>query len=306
MSCVAQPAFPLHEGFLAGAPIVPSAIYVRPRRTQVVRAPITPLHGLGYLADAATTAITAGAGIAAKVTPGLLTSSGAIAAGSAALPIIGTAIAVVGSIIAGLWAAHEARAKGARTENAAVSSAVTAFDGGMRAIFAAANSPDPAQNISASQASQLVSQLWGQFWQAVAPFTSGPGRADASNLGTNCGGPTNMSAPCSGMPNGHKCDKSCTVSCCVGCQDIKPAVDQALAVFAAGGGSVEICTVFGDRYGLQTRAGYTLTYSPPAISPAASLVSELTGGAGPGPVTGGGSILPLALMAAVAFLALRD
>jgi hypothetical protein len=306
MGTVAAPAFPLYDmGALTAR--------VRPRITQSVRQPAYPLYdgwGLHGMGDAAPGLITAGSAVGAKAATGWLTSSGTIATGSALVPIIGTAIAVLGAIIAGLWAAHDARAAGAKTENAQVSSAVQAFDGGMHAIFDAANSSDPSKNISASQAAQQVQQLYSDFWARVCNYTRGPGRADTSGCGSNCGGPTSTTAPCAGMPYGHKCDKSCTVSCCVGCQDIKPSVDMAVAVFQAGGGTVQVCNVAGDRYGLSSRGGYSLTYRAPTISPissvtgaASGLLSELTGGSG-GP-SGGGSMLPLLALAAVAFFALR-
>jgi hypothetical protein len=279
-------------------------------------APRVPLYLQGWHlgTDVATTGITTAGAVGAKAATGALTSSGVISAGSLAVPLIGAGIAIVAAIIAGLWSAHEARAAGAKTENAQVSSAVQAFDGGMRAIFQAANSSDPAQNITASQAAQAVQQLYAQFWASCCNFTRGPGRADTSNCGANCGGPTSTSAPCAGMPYGHKCDKSCTVSCCVGCQDIKPSADMAIAVFQAGGGTVQVCAIAGDKYGLASRGSYSLTYTAPTIASLSSVVNSVTQGAssllssltgGSTGVGGGSSILPLLALAAVAFLALR-
>lgn len=275
----------------------------------------TPLYLRGWAglgADVATTTISTAGAVGSKVATGALTSSGAIAVGSLAIPLIGAGIAIVTSIIAGLWSAHEARAAGAKTENAQVSSAVQAFDGGMRAIFSAANSNDPSTNISATQAAQAVQALYSQFWASCCKFTQGLGRADTSNCGASCGGPTSTSAPCAGMPYGHKCDTSCTVSCCVGCQDIKPSADMAIAVFQANGGTVQVCPIAGDKYGLASRGGYSLTYTAPAIAnsvassvagAASGLLSDLTGGSAS--AAGGSSILPLLALAAVAFFALR-
>jgi len=278
-----------------------------------VVAPRVPnyLQGWRLGADVATTAVSSGGAIASAVVPSSLVSSGTIAAGSLAVPLIGAGIAIVTAIIAGLWSAHEARAAGAKTENAQVSSAVQAFDGGMRAIFDAANSSDPAKNITASQAAQAVQQLYAQFWASCCKFTQGPGRADTSGCGANCGGPTSTSAPCAGMPYGHKCDKSCTVSCCVGCQDIKPSADMAVSVFQAGGGTVQVCAIAGDKYGLASRGSYSLTYTAPVIASSSSVVNSVTQGASSllsdltGGASGGSSMLPLLALAAVAFLALR-
>jgi len=295
--------YPLYTGGFA-------PIRHKPQFGHITSAPITPLYQRGRvgLGDGVTTAVTGGGAIASKVAAAPIAS--AFGLSTAAIPIIGAGIALVTTLIAGLWAAHEARAKGATTENAQVSSAVQAFDGGMKAIFAAANSSDPAQNISASQAAQAVEQLYAQFWASCCNFTKGPGRADTSGCGTNCGGPTNASAPCTGMPGGHKCDKSCTVSCCVGCQDIKPSVDMAVAVFQAGGGTVQVCTVYGDHYGLQQRSGYSLTYTAPtlpsAVSSVTSALTSLFGGGSSTPGTGS-SINPLFIGAALiaAWLVLR-
>jgi hypothetical protein len=314
---VVAPGIPLYQmGFLDAEARRHGARRRSHAPAPTVYAPRTPLYlqgwqGLG--ADVTTTIVGSGGAVASAVVPTSLVSSGAIAAGSLAVPLIGAGIAIVTSVILGLWAAHEARVKGAQTENAQVSSAVQAFDGGMRAIFDAANSNDPAKNISASQAAQAVQQLYSQFWASCCNFTKGPGRADTSNCGANCGGPTSTSAPCAGMPYGHKCDKSCTVSCCVGCQDIKPSVDMAVAVFQAGGGTVEVCNVAGDHYGLSSRGSYSLTYTKPTIAQSAGgILSSITGGGGaasllsPLSPSGGGSILPLLAVAALAIFAVRS
>lgn len=309
MSTIALYEHPLYVGGVA-------PIRHKPRFGHLTLAPETPLYQLSRaqlrgLGSGPAVVATLGP-IAAKATTGILTSTGAIAATSALIPIIGIGIGLVTALIAGFWSAHEARAKGAKTENAQVSSAVQAFDQTMKAIFAAANSSDPAQNISAAQAIQAVENAYSQFWNGVCSFTKGPGRADTSNCGANCGGPTSTSAPCAGMPYGHKCDKDCTVSCCVGCQDIKPSVDMAVAVFSAGGGTVQICNVAGDSYGLSSRGSYSLTYTAPtlvgsasgAVSSVSSALSSLFGG---GSSTSGTGINPLFIGAALlaAWLVLR-
>jgi hypothetical protein len=312
---VVAPGIPLYQmGFLDAEARRHGARRRSHAPAPTVSAPRTPLYlrGWGLGADVGTTVISSTGTVASAIVPSSLVSSGTIAAGSLAIPLIGAGIAIVTAIIGGLWAAHEARAAGAKTENAQVSSAVQAFDGGMQAIFSAANSTDPAKNISASQAATAVQQLYQQFWASCCNFTKGPGRADTSNCGASCGGPTNTSSPCSGMPYGHKCDKSCTVSCCVGCQDIKPSVDMAVALFQSGAaGTVQVCTVVGDKYGLQQRSGYSLTYTPPTVAGASSVVNSVAQGASnllsslTGGGTSGSSMLPLLAIAAVAFFALR-
>jgi hypothetical protein len=215
---------------------------------------------------------------------------------------IGAGIGAIAGAIAGLWASHAARAKGAKTENQNVESALTAWDASMQQIFQAANSSDPAVNITGAQAAGLVQQVYQTWWQAVCPFTKGPGAADTSGCGTNCGQGLNPAGACAGEPYGHKCDKSCTASCCVGCQDLYPSMLEAVNVLSSStGGTVQVCGVTASSYGVASRGSYTLTYTPPTIAGAASgLLSDLTGGGG-----GGSSLLlPLALVAGL-FFAMR-
>lgn len=178
--------------------------------------------------------------------------------GSFAGPI-GAAVGAVIGIIAGLFAAHDARAAGAKNENSAVAALIPAFDQGLQAIFQQANGG----TISAAEAIQACQSLIQTWWTQISPYQSGPGRADASGHGANCGTPV-PGSPCTGMVGGHFCDKSCTAGCCVGCQDLQDTIDQAIAVFQNGGGTVTACTVAGDKYGLTARPSYTLTYAPPA------------------------------------------
>ena len=260
--------------------------------------PLTSLSGLGA---AAGQGISLAVGVGTKIaTPGIVAATGATGLAAGALTAgIGAGVAILVSVLAGLWAAHKARAAGATTENAAVNSAVTAFDGALKAIFAAAN----AGTITAAQAATYCQQTFQTFWQYQAPFMSGPGRADTSGGGTHCGtGQLNPAGPCMGTLGGHVCDKSCTASCCVGCQDLYPTILQALAVFAAPtGGTVTACTVYGSKYGATQRSSYTLTYTPPpppaagsVAGVASSLATSLTSGLTSGTVAG----IPLWLLLA--------
>jgi hypothetical protein len=235
-----------------------------------VEAPKIPFYQFGHL-GAGAQIISSAAPIATIATTAALHSLTAI--GTAAGPI-GAAVGAVIGIIAGLWAKHDARVKGAKTENAAVASAVQVVDGALQAIFSGANSG----GITAQDAIQQCTQLLQDYWSRVANYHRGPGQADASNGGANC---TNI-----------KCDKSCTASCCVGCADIQPSILNCIQVFQAGGGTARVYKVFGDKYGLQTRAGYSLTYTAPAAGQ--SISAALTGGSG--------SMLPLLLLAGAAFL----
>lgn len=210
----------------------------------------------------------------------LLSASQGAAQGLALGGPIGAGIGALAGAIAGLWASHAARTKGAKAENQAINSAVSTFDQGMQAIFAAANSTNPLTSITAAQAAQSCQTLLQTFFQVMAPFTHGPGAADASNGGMNCGnGTLNPGGPCTGTPGGHQCNAQCTATCCVGCQDLYPTVLQALAVFASPtGGTVTACTVYGSKYGATQRGSYNLSYTPPAASSVAGVANSLTSG----------------------------
>lgn len=293
MNYVSQLAAPLYD---MGA-LLPR---VAARAVQTVRQPAYPLYAAGDFYDSGLSGLAAG-----PVGPQLL-SIGAGIVGK--MGPIGAGIGLLMSVVAGLWAKHAARVAGAKSENAAINSAVQTWDAGMQAIFAAANSSDPTQNVTAADAANQVQQLFGTFWQMQSQYMHAPGTSDTSNAGTHCGsGTLNPTDPCAGTPGGHQCDKSCTASCCVGCQDLYPSMLQALQVFASPtGGSVKVCAIAGSKYGAQQRSGYTLTYTPPTVSSmasgAVSSLESLFGGTGG---TGSSSMLPILAIGVAAFLLLR-
>ena len=183
------------------------------------------------------------------------------AAGSMFGPI-GAGIGALAGAIAGIWASHAARAKGATTENAAVNSAVSAFDASLQAVFAAANSGQ----ITGAQAAQVCQTILQSYWQGMAPYMTGPGRSDCSNQGAMC----SCNPPTCGTTK-------CTAGCCVGCVDIQPSIANCIAVFSSPtGGTANIVQVYGSKYGATARAGYSLTYTVPgATSSAAGLTASL-------------------------------
>lgn len=290
---VRAPEFPLYlSGNLSG--YLGEAVYAPYPAT--VRAPKIPLYQLGArglrglrasrlgsstplpLWELIGPAVVAkGGGAAASA----LESAAAGAAQGAAFGPIGMAVGAVAGAIAGLWASHAARAAGAKNENVAVNSAVVAFDGSLKAIFGAANSTEMSTQITASEAITLLAQTLQSYWAGMAQFMTGPGAADASQGGTKC----QTVAVCNQQSSpGLKCDKSCTAGCCVGCDVITPTINQAIAIFRAGGGTLNVCEVYGSGYGATTRQSYTLTYTPPAATAAAAAAG---GVAAPGaPVTG--------------------
>jgi len=288
MNAIAAPVTPMREAGwmpqLAARPMYPASIH----------APKVPLNQLGWMgaAPAGPALISMGAPIAGAVTTSILAADTAV--GAAAGPI-GMAVGAVIGVIAGLWAAHDARAAGAKNENAALSSAIQAFDGSLQAIFQAAN----AGTLSAADAITQCESVLQLYWQHMAPYMSGPGRADNSGAGQSCGTYVpGVTTPCN---SGKKCDKTCTAGCCYGCNGIWPTILYAIKVFQSGGGTLYVCTAYGDKYGLAQRDGYNLTYTPPAASASgavSSIESALTGGSG-------SSMLPLLLLGLAAFLVLK-
>ena len=283
---------------------------VASRYTHTVRQPSYPLYegwGLHGLGQEGPQIVKASAPVAATATTAILSSVEAgTTIGSWAGPI-GAGVGVLVGIIAGLWAAHSARVKGATQENQAINSAVSTWDAGMRAIFQAANSSDPSINVPGPTAANQVQQLWGQFWAMMSPYMHAPGTSDASGGGMNCGSTQlNPAGPCMGTPGGHKCDNSCTATCCVGCQDLYPSMLQAVQVLnSPTGGTVQVCAVSRSKYGASGRQAYTLTFTPPQISPVSGITGGLSNLFGGGGATGvGSSFLPLVLVGFLAYMAL--
>ncbi len=231
------------------------------------------LNGLGAGITAPQLVATGGA-VAAPIAASSIVSAASLS-GSWAGPI-GAGIGALVGIIAGLWAAHNARAAGAKTENAALNSAVQAFDASLQALFQAANSG----SVTGAQAVQVCQQILQSYWAGMAPYMSGPGRADASGGGARCATPGTLNLTtdnCARYNGSLPCNKSCTAGCCVGCNDLAPAIMAAIAVFSSPtGGSVNVCVVQGSGYGAVTRAGYMLTYTPPSPTSVAGVASSLT------------------------------
>jgi hypothetical protein len=253
----------------------PSAVY-----PATVRAPKTPLYQLGARGLQGLNATRLGAPLPLwmLIGPAVVSKSGgavssaiesaaAGAAQGAKFGPIGAAVGAVAGAIAGLWASHAARASGAKDENTALNSAVIAFDGSLQAIFSAANSTELSSQISAVEAVQLLQQTLQSYWQGMAPFMTGPGRADASSGGSKCASVITCNQQSS---PGLSCNAKCTAGCCVGCDVFTPTINQAIAIFNAGGGTLNVCEVYGSGYGATTRASYALIYTPPAATAAAS------------------------------------
>jgi hypothetical protein len=223
--------------------------------------------------------VASGAGVATTATVSSLASGTAL--GAWAGPI-GAGVGAVVGIIAGLWSAHNARVKGAKTENTLVGSAAQTVASGLQAIFQAAN----AGQITGAQGASLAQQLLQTYWQMVGQARGMPGVADASGGGANCGTPPSFGLntpstgnPCTGMIGGHKCDKSCTAGCCVGCQDLTPSIAQAVAVLSSpSGGTMLFCPIASSSFGLAATPSFSLTYKPPPVAQAVAANLSTVGG----------------------------
>jgi len=281
--------YALHSASGLGSVYIPALGRVRPRAR---------MRGLGTITAGQGIAMTAP--IAGAVTSGLVagTSIGAFAGP------IGAGVGAIVGLIGSLFAAHQARAAGAKTENDAVNAFLPAFDQGLQTIFQYANSGQ----LTGADAASACQTLLAQFFQNMAPYMRGSGRADSSNGGTNCGnGTLNSGGPCTGTPGGHKCDSSCTAGCCVGCQDLYPTILQAIQVFNnPKGGSITACNVAGSSYGATARAAYTLTYTPPAPGSIAGVADSLTSALEGGSVSSSSSLFLLLLLGIGAVLVFRS
>ena len=89
------------------------------------------------------------------------------------------------------------------------------------------------------------------------------------------------------------------------------------------GGTIEVCTVYGSKYGANLRSGYSLSYKPPKLPTPVSVVSNVASGVNTvltdvidaltgapvgdvaSAIGGSKSLLPLALAAVAAWLVLR-
>jgi hypothetical protein len=211
-----------------------------------------------------------GLAVSAVASAGLLT-----APLNVILPGVGV---VIGAIIGSLFAAHAKRVAGAKQENQVLSSLIPTVMDAISAVFDHAN----AGQISATDAVSGLEQIQQSYWQAVQQVEGGPGQA---------GGPGKCASLSDTTNPVTKCDRSCTASCCIGCDVINKWIYRATRWFQAGhdivgqshgsggaGGSTGGWDgIVGNKYGLQSYNPPNWTYTPP---PPGSVAAAVSSGAG--------------------------
>jgi hypothetical protein len=279
-SAILAPEIPMH---LLGR-MRPSPSILRPHQN-VVNAPRIPLHQLGWLgagASGSTVALEAGAAVGSKVAAGAVTSAATSAGWGAAAGPIGAAVAVAIGVIVSLIAAHEQRLKDAKNENEAAANCVSSFYSIIQQIMSAYNSGQ----IAASDAISQLQNLDQATYSGLRSKVGTPGTA------------WNSSSP-------GVCNKSCTVGCCLYNTYLHPQlfggpggkVVGLIQLLQAGGGTWTGGGIPTNSYGFPSQASFTITVNPPSSS--AGISSALTS------LTGGGSLLPLVLLAVGAYLVMQ-
>jgi hypothetical protein len=205
---------------------------------------------------------------------------------------VGIASALTKLTVAEL-AAHTARLKNATAENTAMDATIPPFDADLKAIAQAFS------NGSASAATCIQACL--EVDNNI--FTYLYGLTQNRKPGVAWNGPTTTALGPGNLPvYTIICDKSCTASCCVYLNNLRPAifgrgglsnsyapwqtgngtVIGLIQLIQKGGGTLKVITVAppsNPKYGTYGRTGYNLTLAaPPAQAVIATTVAEMTGG----------------------------
>jgi hypothetical protein len=186
----------------------------------------------------------------AASTEGAITGAAAQGALQAAgqIPVVGAAIQAIG---AQLLAQHQARLKGATNENNAALTIVPAFDDFVSRLVAAYKSGQ----LSASQTAGYLQSFDQSMYQQLRSLVGPPGTAwsDANGMA-------------------GKCDKTCTVSCCLYYSDLGPPLSLMRCILGDQSGqwgasdprinlnarTVQVPRVYPGKYSNYSRAGYTV------------------------------------------------
>lgn len=158
-------------------------------------------------------------------------------------------------VLSSLLAGHEVRVKDATNENAAVGQAVQAYDSAVSALV---------QSVNTGQDSIATAINWiEQQDSAIESYLE-----------------SQVGKPGTAWNGSGTCNKACTAGCCVYFNAFKPStlhIVAALQQVSQSGGSAtaKIIPVVGNKYGLQSRQGYSVTFTPSSASPASSITSAL-------------------------------
>jgi hypothetical protein len=191
----------------------------------------------------------------------------------AAVALAPIAIKSITGIFSKIFGGMALRAKQAQNENQALQQVVQGFDQAILQLQQQYNSGQLTQQQALAEIYSADQWVWQSITPAIQPNRNG------CESGQNC--------PPQVTPGYIKCGPaqggSITIgaSCCVGCGPIKTAIENIIAVIEAGGGVAVIPAIGGDKYGLQTRQKYSLTFKAPAFSSitqeVSATVSSLTG-----------------------------
>jgi hypothetical protein len=167
-----------------------------------------------------------------------------------AVPIVGAVVAVAAAIATALLAAHKARLQGATNENQAVDQYVPVFDSFVKQTTQAYHS----KQITAAQAAQICQQFDHYIYQTFRSFVGKPGTQWNDSVGM-----------------AGKCDKQCTVGCCIYFGICGPTLNNMSYVlgfptgkWGAGdprisGRVVTVPKMYPSKYSKYTRELYTVT-----------------------------------------------
>lgn len=197
-------------------------------------------------------AIFSGAGqVGTQVASQAVKSTGLAGVGlSAATAGIAAGVGIIVGIATTLLAQHKARMTGAKNENAAVDQYVPVFDSFVKAIVQAYNS----KQCTAQQAATACQQMDQYIYQTFRSFVGQPGTQWNDT---------------SGMAG--KCDKTCTVGCCVYFGDLGPVLNNISAVLGfqtskwgkgdprISGRTITVPKVYPSKYSSYSRELYTVT-----------------------------------------------
>ena len=241
------------NGVYTGSAIAPSPTYIGPAAPLPGPTTYTPTPAPAYQAPMVPST-------GANTTGQLITGSAAIGTAAlplmhlgiaaSAVPVVGAAIMAVAAIATAILAAHQKRLTDAKNENAAVDQWIPVFDSFVTSVVNAYNS----KQIDGPSAAQICQQFDQTLYSKFRSFVGQPGTAWSDQAGM-----------------AGKCDKTCTVGCCVYFGDLGPVLNNMSYVlgFPTGkwgkgdprisGRTITCPKVFPSKYSSYAREAYSVT-----------------------------------------------